>query len=92
MAKCRQLLEESLAAESPRSETRVLELVKTAPTVKPGDRLAQAAALMVQHSVQAVAVVNQASKLLGVLSEDEILSAALAGLQDEPRPKLATTR
>ncbi len=77
-AKCRQLLADVLHGKGKADVSpRVVDLVKTAPTVKPGDRLATAAGLMVDYSVQAVAVVNQGHKLLGVISEDDILRAAL---------------
>jgi len=63
-AKCRQLLEVCRHGQAAAAGLRLIDLVKTAPTLKPGDRLARAAALMVEHQVQAVVVVNQGRKLL----------------------------
>ena len=77
-AKCHQMLEDALCAGQSESSERILSLVQSAPTIKPGERLTKAAALMVDYKVQAIAVVSQGSKLFGVISEDEILRAALA--------------
>lgn len=89
-AKCRQMLQESLHDRSPDSIT-LMHLVKSAPNIKPGDRLAKAAALMVDAGVRAVAVVNQARSLLGVISEDDILRAVLRACEgaDEGRPAMS---
>jgi CBS-domain-containing membrane protein len=76
-ARCRQsarrLLDEALF-DGP---TTIAQLVAHAPTIVPGARLAKAADLMVQEHLQALAVVNQANRLLGVLSEDRLLHAML---------------
>jgi CBS domain-containing protein len=53
------------------------ELVAEAPALRPGQPLRNAAALLAETNLQAVAVVNQAYRLVGVLSEDAILAAML---------------
>ena len=54
--------------------TTVRELVASAPTIRPGDGLAVAATILGDHQRRAVAVINQAGRLLGAVSEDGILS------------------
>jgi len=56
----------------------IAQLISEAPSVSPGSRLAKAAELLVENGLQAVAVLNQAHRLLGVLSEDRLLQAMLA--------------
>lgn len=53
------------------------ELLKTCPTIAPGRTLGEAAGLMVEHSLDALAVANQAGHLLGLVTEDRILQAML---------------
>ena len=79
-AKCHQMLQDALDEQATPGSDRILSLVQSAPTIKPGERLTKAAALMVDYSVQAIAVVSQGSKLFGVISEDEILRAALEAM------------
>jgi CBS domain-containing protein len=76
-ARCAQLVREAMPTSGSVKPVVVRDLVRTAPTVKPGDRVATAAQLLVDFGVQAVAVVNQTHRLLGVLSEDELLRAML---------------
>ena len=80
-SKCRHMLERTLSTDGQAAEPTITDLVKSAPTIKPGERLAKAASLMVEYSVQAIAVVSQGSKLFGVISEDEILRTALKELR-----------
>lgn len=51
----------------------VLELVSAAPTIRPGERLQDAATLMLDHNRQAIAVVNQANRMMGAVTEQGIL-------------------
>jgi CBS domain-containing protein len=51
------------------------ELVAQSPVLSPGARLSEAAELMVAHRRQAIAVVNQAGRLVGIISESGILRA-----------------
>jgi len=55
----------------------VLELVAAAPTIRPGVRLQDAATLMLDHGRQAIAVVNQASRMLGAVTAHGILRRML---------------
>jgi CBS domain-containing protein len=58
-----------LAAEPP----TVAGIVRTSPAIRPGQRLCEAAAAMIEHSLPAVTIVNQAGRLLGIVTEDDIL-------------------
>lgn len=77
-ARCRQLARELLGDEAAPGPLTVGQMVSRAPTLQPGQRLAEAAGLLFERQLQAVAVVNPANRLLGILSEDELLRAALA--------------
>jgi CBS domain-containing protein len=74
---CRQLLGQAFAHERP---TTLRELAAKSPIIRPGARLSEAADAMVQNHRQAVAVVTQAGRFVGVLSE-QILLSAMAGLR-----------
>lgn len=81
MAKLRQTIHDIFGEEFPIPGGRtILELVATAPTIRPGERLSSVAGLMVEHDRQVVAVVNQAGRLLGVVPEDTLLDAMLEAL------------
>lgn len=51
----------------------VMPLVRQSPAIRPGQRLCDAAAAIVELGLPAVTIVNQANRLLGVLSEDDLL-------------------
>ena len=53
--------------------TTVRELAAQAPTIRPSSRLAQAATMLLDHHRRATAVINQAGRLLGAVTEDGIL-------------------
>lgn len=59
----------------------ILALAASAPTIRPGERLSSAAQLMIEHNRQAIAVVNQASRLLGVVTEEMVLRTMLDALR-----------
>lgn len=59
----------------------ILALAASAPTIRPGERLSAAASLMVEHHRQAIAVVNQAGRLLGVVTEELILRTMLDSMK-----------
>jgi Mg/Co/Ni transporter MgtE len=46
-----------------------------APPVKPGQRMFEAAVVMVQEDLPASVVINQANRLMGLVSEDDVLRA-----------------
>ncbi|MCA9145390.1 MAG: CBS domain-containing protein [Planctomycetaceae bacterium] len=83
MLKLRQTLREVFGSEALRAEpqgnnsTSILALAASAPTIRPGERLSCAAHSMIEHRRQAIAVVNQAGRLLGVVTEEMILRAML---------------
>jgi CBS domain-containing protein len=51
------------------------QLLQSAPTIGPGRTLGEAATLMVEHNLDALAVASQAGQLAGVLLESRILQA-----------------
>ncbi len=53
----------------------ILTLLTTIPPLRPGEKLAKAAATMMENQVQHVAVVNQSNHLQGVVSEASIMKA-----------------
>jgi CBS domain-containing protein len=55
----------------------VLELVSEAPTIRPGASLQDVATLMLDHRRQAIAVVNQANRMMGAVTEHGILHRML---------------
>ena len=61
--------------------TSILALAASAPTIRPGERLSSAAHLMIEHRRQAVAVVNQANRLLGVVTEEMVLRTMLDAMR-----------
>ncbi len=80
-AQCRQAERQWSRREGPlEGPATVLELVAAAPTIRPGERLAEAAARMFEARRQVVSVVNQAHRLLGVVSEANILRRMLDDL------------
>jgi CBS domain-containing protein len=76
----RRLLNEEFLLRGP---TTLRELAAKSPTVPPGARISEAAALMVEHHRQAIAVVTQAGRMVGVLSEETVLTA-MAGQKAKP--------
>lgn len=63
----------------------ILALAASAPTIRPGERLSSAARLMIEHRRPAIAVVNQAGRLLGVVTEEMVLRAMLAEIRSSRR-------
>lgn len=67
------------------------QLVRNVPSARPGTKLGQAAGMMAEQHLAALGVVNQAHRLLGVLSEDTVLDAMSVWLAGEsPRARMAT--
>jgi CBS domain-containing protein len=76
--KLRQTLREVFGSDMQADRaTTILALAASAPTIRPGERLCSAARLMLEHRRQAIAVVNQAGRLLGVVTEEMVLRAML---------------
>jgi len=80
-AKCRQSARELLGHAPDETSQTVIHLMKAAPNVRPGERMSRAAAIMLENHVQAVAVVNQAARLLGIVTVEAILQAMHAHVQ-----------
>jgi CBS domain-containing protein len=59
----------------------VSSVMRRAPTFRPGQRLCEAAALMIEHELPALIVTNQANRFLGVLSQNVLLSLMLRQLK-----------
>ena len=51
----------------------VSQVVRSSPAIRSGQRLCEAAAAMIGHELPAVTVVNQSNRLLGLLTEDDLL-------------------
>lgn len=70
--KCRR---EDLALDEVPSERTptVLQITRNSPVIRSGQRLCEAAAAMVDHALPAVTVVNQSNRLLGLITEDDLL-------------------
>ncbi|HEX5104379.1 MAG TPA: CBS domain-containing protein [Pirellulaceae bacterium] len=71
--------DENGAAGSSPTRATVSQIVRSSPVIRPGQRLCDAAAAMIEHELPAVTVVNQASRLLGVITEDDILQVMYDG-------------
>ena len=59
----------------------ILKFLHKTPAFRPGQRMNEAAALMVEHGLSALAVSNQANRFLGIITADEILKVMLDGLK-----------
>lgn len=76
VARCRQSINEVFDDRFQLDGPQTLsELVASSPTIRPGERLSEAARLLLEESRHAVAVVNQGGRLLGLITEDGILRA-----------------
>lgn len=71
-AKCR-LDEQAEYHSEMRPADTVARVVRNSPAIRPGQRLCEVAAAMVEHGLPAVTVVSQSNRHLGVVTEDDIL-------------------
>lgn len=78
-AKCREVARE-IYGERNWGATTIKELIQEAPSVRPGNKLSEAAALMIERGAQAAAVVNAARRLVGVIGDRQLLDALAAAL------------
>ena len=51
----------------------LLQITRNSPPIRSGQRLCEAAATMLDHALPAVTVVNQSNRLLGLITEDDLL-------------------
>jgi len=70
--KCR-LEEQAEYFQEMRPGETVVRVVRNSPAIRSGQRLCEAAAAMVEHTLSAVTVVNQSNRLLGLVTEDDLL-------------------
>jgi CBS domain-containing protein len=69
--KCRLEEQEEFPAE--KRGNAILRIVRNSPPIRSGQRLCEAAAAMIEHGLPAVTVVNQSNRLLGLVTEDDLL-------------------
>jgi CBS domain-containing protein len=70
--KCR-LIENDGDLQTCTQPATILSAVRASPSIRPGQRLCEAAAAMVELRLPAVIIVNQSNRLLGLITEDDIL-------------------
>jgi CBS domain-containing protein len=70
--KCR-LEEQAEYFQEMRPGETVVRVVRNSPAIRSGQRLCEAAAAMVEHVLPAVTIVNQSNRLLGIVTEDDLL-------------------
>ncbi len=51
----------------------LLQIARNSPAIRSGQRLWEAAAAMLDHALPAVTIVNQSNRLLGLITEDDLL-------------------
>jgi CBS domain-containing protein len=70
-----------LSQPSSASRQTVSSIMRRTPPLRPGQRLSEAAGLMVEHHLPAVVVTNQANRFLGILADSDILTLMLKQLK-----------
>jgi CBS domain-containing protein len=68
--KCRLIEDHAAPHDGPAT---ILSAVKNSPVLRPGQRLCEAAAAMTEHALPAAMIVNQSNRLLGLVTEDDLL-------------------
>ena len=63
------------------SKATVASVMHRTPPFRPGQRLCEAAALMVEQQLSAIIVTNQANRFLGILTENDLLKLMLNQLK-----------
>jgi CBS domain-containing protein len=69
------------SAQNLTGNSSILKFVRKTPVFRPGQRMSEAAALMVEHGVSALAVTNQANRLLGLVTAEQILQLMFDALK-----------
>jgi CBS domain-containing protein len=70
--KCR--LEEGGEFDGPRPNGgSLLQITRNSPAIRSGQTLCEAAASMIDHALPAITIVNQSNRLLGLITEDDLL-------------------
>jgi CBS domain-containing protein len=65
--------DQSEPSDGARASKPLLKVARNSPPIRSGQRLCEAAAAMIDHSLPAVTVVNQSNRLLGLITEDDLL-------------------
>ncbi len=65
--------DQSEPSDGTRASKPLLKVARNSPPIRSGQRLCEAAAAMIDHSLPAVTVVNQSNRLLGLITEDDLL-------------------
>ena len=76
--KCR-LDEQEDLHQGVRPAGSIKQVTRNSPAIRSGQRLCEAAAAIIDHSLPAVTVVNQANRLLGLITEDDLLQVLYDG-------------
>lgn len=80
----REILKSIAMANSERNlseQSSIVKFLHKTPAFRPGQRMSEAAALMVEHGLSALAVTNQANRFLGIITEDQILQVMFGSLK-----------
>ena len=67
--------------EPDRPGNTVASVMLRTPPFRPGQRLCEAAAAMVEHQLSAIVVTNQANRFLGILTDTDLLELMLKQLK-----------
>jgi CBS domain-containing protein len=62
-----------------RLASSIRQVTRNSPAIRSGQRLCEAAAAIIDHHLSAVTVVNQANRLLGLITEDDLLQVLYDG-------------
>jgi CBS domain-containing protein len=76
--KCR-LDEQAALLGEERAASSVMLVARSSPPIRSGQRLCEVAAAMIDQSLAAVTVVNQSNRLLGLMTEDDLLKVLYDG-------------
>lgn len=76
--KCR-LDEQADLMQEVRTRGSVMLVARSSPAIRSGQGLCEAAAAMIDHQLPAVTVVNQSNRLLGLITEDDLLKVLYDG-------------
>lgn len=81
VVRARRSHEEDCVGLTPAKSPTIMRIVRESPAIRPGQRLCDAAAVMVEKSLPAVTIVNQANRLMGLVTEDDILRVMYDGAE-----------
>ncbi len=76
-ARCRDLAREFFGDEFTIEKTSLARLVSSAPTCMPGELMYDAASKLVESGLRAIAAVTRSHRLIGMITDEDILRAVL---------------